>query len=112
MNGQFKAIIWNSLITYFNTGLEKHVEFKCLCVAVDSPQTNRDVQAAAKAIEVCGYKAEWLPYENQGNRKHFIMGKINKDGTFESLSQELAEKIAKTINDIAAIAVIAPNQYK
>lgn len=108
MNGDFKAIVWNSLITYFNKGLGEHVEFTCLCVAIEG----QDTMAASKAAEICGYEAHWLPYEHQGDRKHFIMGKAKEDGTFESLSQELAEKIAKTINGIAEIASNAPSQYE
>lgn len=108
MNGDFRAIVWNSLITYFNTGLGEHVEFTCLCVAIEG----QDVRAASKTAEICGYEARFLPYEHQEDKKHFIMSKAKEDGTFESLSQELAEKIAKTINGIATTASNAPSQYE
>lgn len=114
MNGDFLAVVDEVLITYFNTGIEKHVEFKCLCVAIDSPQeqTNKNVRDASKTAEICGYRAEWLPYEHKGDRKHFIMGKALDDGTYESLNKDLAEQIATAINEIAAIAAKAPSQYK
>lgn len=33
MNGP--AEVWNGVITYFNRELREHIEFECLCVAVD-----------------------------------------------------------------------------
>ena len=114
MNGDFLAKAEEVLVTYFNTGLEKHVEFKCLCVAVNSKheQTSKNVQDAAKAIEICGFQAHWLTYEHKGDRQHFIMGKALDDGTYQSLDKNLAEKIADMINKIAVIAWLAPSQYK
>jgi len=102
MNGP--AEVWNGLITYFNRGLREHVEFECLCVAVDGD--------AKKAIELCGYDAEWLPYEGSGgNRMYFIMGSYNnEDGTWDSLDSSAAEGIAEVINKVAQAASEAPDK--
>jgi hypothetical protein len=56
------------------------------------------------AAKLLGYESEWLPYDETGERKLFIVAGINKKSEIESFTDVQAEKIANAINQVYTLA--------